>query len=121
MADPSEPAGPSLAEVQARLHQIAGELRGSPAVDPVSRQTLAELVDELTAALASASVPAAEVARLAESTAHLADSLRHQRDRGLLASARERVEQALIGAEAQAPVAAGLARQLLDTLANLGI
>ena len=39
--------------------------------------------------LASANVPPAEVAHLAESTAHLAESLHAQHDRGLLAGARD--------------------------------
>lgn len=121
MTDTPESDTPSLSEVQDRLHEIARGLRHSGAVDPESRQTLGELVDELTAALASANVPPAEVARLAESTAHLAESLHHQRDRGLLASARDRFERALVDAETHAPVAAGLARQLLEALANVGI
>jgi len=121
VADNPRSDGPSLVEVQARLHEVARSLRGSGAVDALSRQTLAELVDELTTALASATVPPAEVAHLAESTAHLAESLHQQRDRGLLGSARDRFARAVVDVEVHSPVAAGLARQLLDALANVGI
>jgi hypothetical protein len=39
----------------------------------------------------------------------------------MLGRARERLEEAVVEAEAQAPLAVGLARRLLDTLANIGI
>jgi hypothetical protein len=121
MADEPNSNAPSLADVQARLHDVARELRDSPVVDPESQRTLAELVDELTTLLASANVPLAEVARLAEGTAHLAESLHQRRNPGLLGNARGRLEQAIVDAETHAPLAAGLARQFLDALANLGI
>ena len=50
-----------------------------------------------------------EVAHLADSTAHLAESLQHNPEAGPLARARDRLEHALIEAEATArhPFAAG--------------
>jgi hypothetical protein len=109
-----------IAEVRARLHEVAQMLRTSNSLDAESRPMLAELVDELGAALNTAHAPA-EVARLAESAAHLAESLHHQRDQGFLGNARDRLNSALIKAEVKAPVAAGVARRLLDAIANLGI
>ena len=121
MADTPESNTPSVPDIQSRLHAVARMLRHSPAVDAESQRVLAELVDELSTALQAANVPPAEVARLADSTAHLAESLHHQHDMGLLGRARERLEGAVIEAEAHAPLAVGLARRLLDALANIGI
>src|SRR5947209_5087841 len=61
MLDIPESNGPSVSEIQSRLHAVAGMLRDSRTIDPESRRVLAELVDELTAALQTASVPTAEV------------------------------------------------------------
>jgi len=62
---------------------------------PIRRVTLAQLVDELTTALAAANLPSADVAHLAESTAHLAESLHDQQDMGLL-TLPNRFEQAVV-------------------------
>jgi hypothetical protein len=112
---------PSVPEVQARLHQVARMLQKSGSLDPDARSVLADLVDELGVLLRSSNAPAAEVAHLADSAAQLAESLHHQQERGLLGAARDRFNAAVIRAEATAPVAAGLARRLLDVLANIGI
>jgi len=121
MLDIPESSGPSVSDIQARLHEVAGMVRDSNTIDPESRRVLAELVEDLSEALQSASVPAADAAHLAESTAHVADSLHHQHDRGLLANTRERLEEAMLEAESRSPVVVGLARRLLDALANIGI
>jgi hypothetical protein len=112
---------PSVTEVQERLHEVARLLRESRSLDPQSQRVLAELVDELSTTLQAGAVPPAEVAHLAESTAHLAESLHHQHDTGVLGKARERLEGAVLQAEVHAPVAVGLARRVLDMLANIGI
>jgi len=111
----------SWPEIQARLSDVARMLRQTGALDPASQRALAALVDELNQSLRTANVPAAEVSHLAESTAQLAESLHYQRDRSLLEAARDRLERALSNAEAHAPLAVGLARRLLDALANIGI
>ena len=113
---PPEPSG-----VPASLHAIARLLRESPPLGPEAQQALAALVDELGNALGSAPVPPAEVTHLADSTAQFVQAVRHRHDPGRLAAARDRFEQAILGAEAQAPLTAGLARRLLDALANIGI
>ena len=66
-------------------------------------------------------VSAAEAAHLSESTARLIEGLHGRHDEGVLAAARDRLEGAVVGAEARAPVVAGVARRLLEALANLGI
>src|SRR5262249_30278410 len=81
---------------------------------------LAELVDELGEALRVAPVPPEEVARLAGTTAQLAEALHHH-DRGWLESARDRFDEAVVQTEAHAPVAVRLARRLADSLGSMGI
>jgi hypothetical protein len=112
---------PPLPEVQGRLHEVARLLRQPGPLDPASRQVLAELIDELSRALQSSTAAPAEVTQLAGTTAQLAEALHRRQDAGWLAQARDRFEEAALRAEARAPVAVGLARQLLDALANIGI
>jgi hypothetical protein len=96
-------------------------LRQSKSIDQQSRQALAELVDELSKSLHGQNVPPAEVSRLAESTAHLVESLHHQERRGFLGTAREGLERAAFEAENQHPILVGLARKVVDVLAGFGI
>src|SRR4051794_629179 len=84
-----------------RLRAAADEVRRADDLAPDVRDHLAELLGELDRALA----PSAEVEELAESTLHLADSLVHKRDQGLLAKTRDRVGDLLVHAEADAPIA----------------
>jgi hypothetical protein len=48
-------------------------------------------------------------------------ALQQQRGPGYLTAARNRLGEAALRAEVEAPLAAGIARRLIDTLANLGI
>src|SRR5437764_371150 len=82
---------------------LARLLRDADPIDPASRRTLAELVDELGKALRSAPVPPAEVAHLAETTTRLAESLHRRHDQDRVRTLRERFEQALVNAEVQHP------------------
>ena len=121
MSDQPETGAPSVPEVRARLNEVAKMLREAQTLDPQVQRSLAELLDELSTALEAPNTPPAEVARLAETTTHLAASLHQPHDRGLLERARDRFEGAMIEAEVHAPIAVGLARSLLDALANIGI
>ncbi len=121
MPDVPEPGVPSVSEVRTRLHAAAEMLRESPAVAPEVRDPLAELLDELGRVLELPQAPPAEVARLAEGAAHLAVALHHRHDRGLLAASRDRLEGLVVQAEARAPTAVSLARNVIDGLASLGI
>jgi len=120
---PDQPSGnpPVTTEVEASLHAIARVLREAPPLGPQAQRALAALVDELGNALHSAEVPAAEVRHLADSTATLVSALQHRHDVSRLARARDRLEEAILGIEGKAPVTAGLARRVLDALANIGI
>ena len=108
-------------QVQANLHELAQVLREADHLEPEAQDALADLVDELSKALTPATIGSSETAHLANSAASLARALHHEHNPTLLSAAKERLEKAALRAEAQAPVATGIARRLLDTLADLGI
>ncbi len=121
MPEPA-PSGPNPPPpVQASLHVVAEVLRDPHPLTVEAREALAALVDELGNLLAAPGAPPEAVAHLAESTAHLVQAAHRRADEGLMAAARDRVEQAILGVESQAPLAAGIARRVLDALAGIGI
>jgi hypothetical protein len=111
----------SLSDLRARLREAAETLRSAPKLDDESRGAVAELLAELGEALQTTTLPAGDVVHLSECTTHLAESLRHGRDRGILQGARDRFEKAFESVESRVPVAVGIARQFVEILANLGI
>jgi hypothetical protein len=119
MTEPSP--SPLSTEVHANLRAAALLLREPHRLGADARQALAEVVGELEHALEAGTVPPEEMAHLRDSTAHLVQALRQRHDEGLFASARDRLNQTVATAEAQAPVAVGFTRRLLDALANIGI
>lgn len=120
---PELPAsGPSKEQtVQASLHAIAQVLRDPHPLSGDAQDALAQLIDELGSALAQPEAPPETVRHLAETTAALVQALHQRQDEGLVARARDRVEQAMLGVSAQAPNATGIVRRFLDALANIGI
>jgi hypothetical protein len=106
--------------VQASLQAVARLLREPHPLSAEAQDALAGYIDELSALLANPQAPPEAVRHLADSTAHLVEAV-HHRDEGLITLARARLQQAILGAEAQAPVAAGVARRVLEALANIGI
>ena len=58
---------------------------------------------------------------LTQRATQLLNALRHQHDVGVLTAARDGLEEAVVRAEAEAPVTAGAFRRLLDALANIGL
>jgi uncharacterized protein DUF4404 len=119
--DMPDPANHSESEVRSRLRNAAGLVQKSDSLDPDVRQTLSELLDELGRALETHEAPTAEIQRLAEGATHLAESLHRRHDQSILKSARDRLDSLLLQAESHAPTAVGLARNVTDRLANLGI
>jgi hypothetical protein len=103
------------------LHDVAQNLRQAHHLRPEEQRALAELVDQLGKALDSTKVPPGEAKHLAESAAQLLQALQHRHDTNLVSGARERLEEAIISAENKLPFAAGIARRLMETLADLGI
>jgi hypothetical protein len=79
------------------------------------------LLVELSRVLEAPDATPAEVARLAEGAARLAESLHQRHDRGLLESNRNRLEGLVLQAEARAPFLVRLARDVIEALADLGI
>jgi hypothetical protein len=121
MTEPSPFTLPVSAEVHTNLRATARLLREPHRLSPEARQALAEVVGELEHALEAGTVPPEEMAHLRDSTAHLVEALRQQHDMGLFASARNRLSESIVAAEAQAPFTVGFTRRLLDALANIGI
>src|SRR5262245_57120070 len=103
------------------LHELARDLREADHLGPEAQQAIADLLEELARAIPPAGVAPAETAHLAESASHLARALHERHESGALAAAVERFEAAINRAEAKAPLASGIARRLIETLANLGI
>jgi hypothetical protein len=101
------------------LQVLAGLLRTATHLEPDEQRELADLLDELARVVANS--PAPEAAHLAESAAHMAGALQQQKESGLLRTARHRLEEATVRAEAKAPLATGIVRRLLAALADLGI
>lgn len=117
----SEPTPQPAAALEASIHDLAAVLRQADHLDPEAQQALADLVDALSKHLHTVPLPAAETAQLADSAAQVVRALQQKPPTGLLAGARERLEDAIAAAEEKAPVATGVAQRLLDVLANLGI
>jgi hypothetical protein len=119
MAETPVPSpAPSVPE---RLRDLAQLLRGAEHLPSEAQRRLADLVDELSQTLHPETLSSEETAHLADSAAQLLLSFHAQEDEGRLAHLKHRLEQAIVRAETEAPMTTGLARQLMDTLANLGI
>jgi hypothetical protein len=116
---PTNPTPP--ASVPARLHEVARLLRQADHLDPEAQKSLADLADQLANTLGASGVPSAEEVQLASLAGQLIQSLHRPEKAPPTAVTRHRLQEAIVAAEARAPFAAGLARQLLDVLANLGI
>jgi hypothetical protein len=121
MTDQPSATPPTQAELQANLTTLAQLLRKTHHVGPEAQRKLAELVQELSQALATPAVPTTEVAALASSTGGLVRALHEQADTSKLGEARDRVNRAIFAAEARAPFAAGIVQRLVDVLTDLGI
>ena len=117
----SEQPTPAADALESNIHELARVVREARRLDPDARRALADLVDELSRTLHTAPHSAEETSRVAESAAHLAEALLAGREETVLTSARGRLENAAALADARAPVVSGLARRVLDVLADLGI
>lgn len=104
-----------------QLRNSARRLCEPDRLAPEQRQVLAAAADRLADALASKDTPPEEAAQLGEAACGLIEAVNQGHGAGLLAAAREKLERAIIAAEARAPLAAALAHQLIDALASIGI
>jgi hypothetical protein len=108
-------------ELEASIHELARLVRAAQHLDPEAQRALADLVDELSNTLHAGTVPPEETSRLAETATHLARALHQGQEEKAVAHARHRFREAIALAETKAPVVTGVARRLLDILADLGI
>ena len=121
MAEPESQPAASSEERAAALHAVARALRETPHLGREAKQALADFLDALEDPRTTAAASPADVNRLTERATILLNALRHQHDTGVLADARDRLEEAVLRAESAAPVMAGALRRLLDALANIGL
>ena len=118
-----EPAStpPTAAEVRAHLHNISQLLRNVDHLGPEAQELLADLVEELGKSIETGTVPSQEVARLTECASQFVQAVHEREEPGVLGAARARLQRAVIAAESEVPVVAGLTHRLVDMLSNLGI
>jgi len=102
------------------IEELARRLREAEHLEPEARGQAADLLGNLAAEL-DQTEPSAQKEHLAESAAQLVRAVQDQHEPGLIEAARERLEEAVARAEANAPVATDLVLQLIDVLASLGI
>ncbi|HZT83579.1 MAG TPA: DUF4404 family protein [Gemmataceae bacterium] len=121
MPDQPPAAPPPPTPPPSDLHELARLLRHADHLGPEERRAVANLLEELGRALPSSALPADEKAQLTASAALLARALHEQQDEGVLAHARERLQEAAARAEARAPIAANILGRLFQVLADWGI
>src|SRR5947209_4085670 len=102
-----------------QLRDAARRLREAEHLAPEHREELAATAEQLADALKAAPPP--EAAKLGEAASGLVKAVHERHDPSLLEKARRRLEHAIIAVETEAPVATGVASQLIDALANIGI
>lgn len=120
MAEEQPSEIPDRQALRSHLQELARLLRDTPHLEPEAQQELADLVAELSQALAG-SLSSAEADHLGQTAIHMVRALHEQRDSDYLSAARDRLRNAAVRAELQAPVATGIVRRIIDALANLGI
>lgn len=117
-ASPNPGADPSI---QVHLRELSNLLRDAKHLDPAVQRELADLLDQLARTVGPGDQPAPETLRLSENAARVVEAFHQQHEEGLLKKAMHRLEESVVRAEATAPMATGIVRQLLDVLANLGM
>jgi hypothetical protein len=121
MPEPTSPLSNTPEELVANLHSTAKTLIATKRLTPTAQKALASLVDELGNTLASGKTSSEELVRLAECVAQLDLALHAPENREHPNQARERLKESIYQAEANHPYITGLAHQLLNILAELGI
>jgi Domain of unknown function (DUF4404) len=113
---PEQPDPSAVNEIE----ELARRVREAEHLEPEARGQVADLLENLSSEL-DQTEPSFHKEHLAESTAQLVRAVQDQHEPGLIEAARERLDEAVARAEANAPVATDLVLQLIDVLANLGI
>ena len=115
-----QPSMGAKPETPIDIEEIARRLRDAEHLEPEVRERVAGLLKELAEALDQAE-PSVHTEHLTRSTAELVQAVKDRHDPGLVESAIDRVEEAVVRAEAKAPVATGIVLRLIDVLAASGI
>ena len=111
----------TVLRIRAELHELAQLLRAAGHLEPDAQRTLADLLDELRDELDPAALHSDQAAHLAQTVAGLARALHEPQQTGPLVAMRDRLDDAVGRADAEAPVIVGVARRVLDALGNMGI
>jgi Domain of unknown function (DUF4404) len=111
----------ALSGIREELHEVAQLLREAPHLRPDEQRTLADLLDELRGQLEPVGAHSVHTAHVAEIVTRLARALHEKQHAGRLAPIQDRLEAALVRAEAEAPIAVGVVRRFVDALASIGI
>jgi hypothetical protein len=121
MPDSPPPNSAKSAELASRLDELAVALRSADHLDEASQRALADLVQELGHSFAGtqSSSPAAE--HVAETAAHVLQALHNKQPASILTAGKEKLQAAAARLEAEAPLATGLVKRLLEALSDLGI
>src|SRR5437868_13035635 len=109
MPEQDQPSSLSASAVRAQLAALAQVLHEGKHLGPEAQQLLAELLEELSAALGDATAPPRDLAHLTQCAAQLVQAAKKP-DSGMLAGARDRLEGAVIGVETQFPTIAEIGR-----------
>jgi hypothetical protein len=117
--EPTSPTPPS--DIPERLREVARLLRGAHHLGPEAQHSLAALAEKLAGNLAAREVPSTEEMQLGQLTSQVIQELHEADETPPPGATRHRLQEAIVAAEIRAPFAAGLAQQLLDVLANIGI
>ena len=121
MPEQTTPEPQPVAQTQSNLRQLAASLRETGHLEPETQEALANLLDELGTELDSVGLASANTLHLAQAVTEVACSLHEQRSVGLLAFTQDRLKNAAMKAEVEAPVATGVVYRLIDLLGSIGI
>lgn len=121
MSDELSAQSPEIESTQTRLKQLATLLRNADHLDPQAQKSLATLLEQLVGELDAAGVAPSKTAHLAETISEVARSL-HDGESGAVSDTdRERLRQAAVAAELEAPASANLVYRFIDVLSSIGI
>ncbi len=118
---PEQPSPPQPPEIPDHLREVARLLREAHHLGPEAQMSLAALAEKLADELSSRKVPSTEEVQLGALTSQVIQELHQPEEAPPPTATRHRLQEAILAAEMRAPFAAGLAQQLLDVLANIGI
>lgn len=118
----SVPESRSRAEqIQSELQELAARLRQTQHLDPKAQASLAALLDELGAGIGTTGSISANTEGLTRAVSDLARSLHEQHHASILETAQDRLKEAAVRAETEAPVATGVVYRFIEALSSVGI